>query len=204
MKLRYKYRIYPTKQQEAVLARTFGCARVVWNDALAVIKGMGNGEKWPSNSDLQKQVITQAKRTVEREWLKNVSSIPLQQSVADLGTAFKNFFDSRKGKRKGKPVGFPRFKKRSHDQSARFCKGGFSIKNGKVYLAKVGQLKVKWSRPLPSEPSSITVLKNKAGQYHISCVVDVVIEPIKALADSIGIDIDRWEPTSQVCSCCGF
>ena len=102
-----------------------------------------DSEKLPKNGDLQKVVITQAKRTEEPEWLSEVSNIPLQQSVADLGIAFKNFFESRSGKRKGKKVGYPRFKKKSGRQSARFRKGGFSLKGDKVYLAKVGNMKTK-------------------------------------------------------------
>ncbi|MBE9064846.1 helix-turn-helix domain-containing protein, partial [cf. Phormidesmis sp. LEGE 11477] len=124
MKVRYEYRIYPTNQQIRGLAQLFGCCRVVWNDSLALIKSIPKGEQWPKNSDLQKLVITQAKQTPEREWLSQVSNIPLQQSVADLGVAFKNFFDSRTGKRQGRRVGFPRFKKRSNRQTARFRKGG--------------------------------------------------------------------------------
>ncbi|MFO5491357.1 MAG: hypothetical protein ACLBM6_02160 [Cuspidothrix sp.] len=77
---------------------------------------------------MQKLVITQAKKTAEREWLSEVSNIPLQQSVADLGVAYKNFFDSLNGKRKGKKVGSPKFKKKTNQQSARFRIGGFSIK----------------------------------------------------------------------------
>ena len=97
MKARYQYRIYPTDRQQKGLSKLFGCCRVVWNDALALIKAVPKGEKWPKNSELQKRVITQAKQTAEREWLAEVSNIPLQQSVADLGVAFKNFFDSRTG-----------------------------------------------------------------------------------------------------------
>ena len=117
MKARYQYRFYPTDQQQVSLAQLFGCVRVVWNDALAICK---QAEKLPSNNDLQKLVITQAKKTVEREWLSGVSNIPLQQSVSDLGIAYKNFFDSLKGKRKGKKVGRPKFKKKTNQQSARF------------------------------------------------------------------------------------
>ncbi|MCY7337136.1 MAG: helix-turn-helix domain-containing protein [Chamaesiphon sp.] len=101
MKLRYQYRIYPTQQQQYDLARLFGCCRVVYNDALALCKA---SEKLPSNGDLQKICITQAKTTDEREWLSEVSNIPLQQSVIDLGTSYKNFFDSLKGKRKVKAI----------------------------------------------------------------------------------------------------
>ena len=85
--------------------------RVVWNDALALCK---KSEKLPSNGDLQKICITQAKKTQEREWLSEVSNIPLQQSIADLGVAWNNFFASIKGKRKGKKVNSPKFKKRTN------------------------------------------------------------------------------------------
>lgn len=135
MKARYSYRIYPTKQQHRELARVFGCCRVVYNDSLALVRSIPDGKKWPSNAELQKLVITQAKRTVERAWLSEVSNITLQQSVADLGVASKNWFASLKGKGRAK---FPRFKSRHGKQSARFRKGGFSLKGNKLFLAKLG------------------------------------------------------------------
>jgi putative transposase len=203
MKARYQFRFYPTDQQQKLLAQLFGCVRVVWNDALAIckqsvsVRGASRREagdatrttKLPSNNDLQKSVITQAKKTDERSWLSNVSNIPLQQSVADLGIAYKNFFDSLKGKRKGKKVGSPKFKKKTQRQSARFRIGGFSIKGDEVYLAKIGNVKPIWSRRLPSAPSSITVIKDCANRYFLSFVVDV--EPIHTDTknQSIGIDL---------------
>jgi putative transposase len=189
MKARYQYRIYPTQRQAQKLAQLFGCCRVVWNDALARVKSTPSGEKWPSNSELQKQVITQAKKTPERHWLSDVSSVPLQQSVRDLGVAFSNFFKSRSGKRKGKRVGFPRFKKRSSSQSARFVKTGFSLKGNKLELAKLGRFKVKWSRPLPSTPSSVTITKNTAGQYHASFVVEIDSIDLEPIHPSVGVDL---------------
>lgn len=189
MKQRYNYRVYPNKRQQTELAKAFGCSRVVWNDALAVIKKLEDGEKWPKMGDLQKQVTTDAKKTDERSWLKEVSSVALQQSFLDLKVALKNFFDSKKGKRKGMLVGFPRFKRRHDKQSLRFTKGAFSINNGKLYLAKIGKLKVKWSRELPSIPSSVTVTLNKAGQYHVSFVVEVEPIVVPAVNDSIGLDL---------------
>ncbi len=186
MKARYQYRIYPTDQQRKDLARLFGCVRVVWNDALALCK---KSEKLPSNSDLQKICITQAKKTKEREWLSEVSNIPLQQSIADLGIAFSNFFASLKCKRKGKKVNPPKFKKRTNRQSARFRKGGFSIKAAKVFLAKIGCIKTKWLRPLPSEPSSVTVIKDTAERYFLSFVVEVSPEIKPAGHPAVGIDL---------------
>lgn len=174
MKARYQYKIYPTDQQRQDLAKLFGCVRVVWNDALALCK---QSEKLPNNGDLQKVCITQAKKTMGREWLSEVSNIPLQQSIADLGVAYKNFFESLKGKRK------------DNRQTARFRKGGFSIKGEKIYLAKIGDVYPIWSRELPSEPSSVTVIKDCAGRYFLSFVVEV--EPINTAAknQSIGIDL---------------
>ena len=88
-------------------------------------------------------VTTQAKRTVERAWLSEVSNIPLQQSVADLGVAFKHWFASLKGKGRAR---FPRFKNRHGKQSARFRKGGFSLKGNKLFLAKLGGASSGWGR----------------------------------------------------------
>ena len=186
MKARYQYRFYPTDQQRQSLAQVFGCVRVVWNDALAVCR---KAEKLPSNNDLQKLVITQAKKTEEREWLASVSNIPLQQSVADLGVAYKNFFDSLKGKRKGKKIGSPRFKKKMGRQSARFRIGGFVMKDENVYLAKIGDVSPVWSRDLPSTPSSVTVIKDAANRYFLSFVVEVEPVQVEAKNHSIGIDL---------------
>lgn len=186
MKARYQFRFYPTDQQQQLLAQLFGCVRVVWNDALAICK---QSEKLPSNNDLQKLVITQTKKTDERIWLSEVSNIPLQQSVADLGVAYKNFFDSLKGKRKGKKLGRPKFKKKTNQQSARFRIGGFSIKDGQVYLAKIGNVKPIWSRVLPSSPTSVTVIKDCEDRYFLSFVVEVEPVDIDAKNQSIGIDL---------------
>jgi len=113
MKARYQFRSYPTDQQKQLLSQLFGCVRVVWNDALFICK---QSEKLPSTNDLQKLLITQAKKAEQRKWLSEVSNIPLQQSVADLGVAYKNFFDSRSGKRQGKQVGFASKRKPINNQ----------------------------------------------------------------------------------------
>ena len=148
-----------------------------------------DAEKLPRNGDLQKVCITLAKKTTEREWLSEVSNIPLQQSIADLGVAYKNFFDSLSGKRKGKKANPPRFKKRSNEQSARFTRGGFSLKGSKVFLAKIGRVKVKWSRALPSTPSSVTVIKDCCDRYFLSFVVEVEPKIAFPLRDAIGVDL---------------
>ncbi|NET81826.1 MAG: IS200/IS605 family element transposase accessory protein TnpB [Moorea sp. SIO1F2] len=186
MKARYQYRFYPTDQQKQELAKLFGCVRVVWNDALAICN---KSKKVLKSGDLQKLVITQAKKTEERKWLSKVSVVPLQQSVADLGIAFKNLFESRNGKRKGRKVRSPRFKKRSNNQSARLTRRGFSIQGDGVYLAKIGIVKPIWSRELPCNPSSVTIIKDCANNYFLSFVLDIEPVQINAKNQSIGIDL---------------
>ena len=189
MKARYRYRIYPTPGQHMALAKLFGCCRVVWNDALAFCNQQyQKGEKKPKNVQLQKQFITQAKKTLERQWLTEVSNIPLQQSLNDLERAYQNFFKSCKGQRKGKPVRPPRFKKRRAKQTARFRQGGFKV-NQRLKLARIGEIKVAWSRPLPTEPTSVTIIKDSAGRYFASFVVEVEPETLPKTDNSVGIDL---------------
>jgi transposase len=103
--LRFNYRVYPAAGQQVQLARAFGCARVVFNDGLRLRQQAREaGEKYVSDAELSKRVITQAKATPHREWLGEVSSVVLQQSLADLNVAYRNFFASISGKRKGRTV----------------------------------------------------------------------------------------------------
>jgi putative transposase len=185
MKARYRYRFYPTDQQQQSLARLFGCVRVVWNDALALCK---QSEKLPGFKQLS-AMLTQVKKTEEREWLMEVASVPLQQSLRNLDVAYRNFFNSHNGKRKGRKMGVPKFKKKTNQQSAQFTKAAFSVKNKEVYLAKIGNLQPIWSRNLPSEPSSVTVIKDCAGRYFLSFVVEIEPIVIDAKNQSIGIDL---------------
>lgn len=185
MKGRYQYRFYPTDQQRQSLAQLFGCVRVVWNDALAVCK---QSRKLPGYNKLS-AMLTLSKKTEERQWLLDVSSVPLQQSLRNLDIAYRNFFNSHSGKRKGGKIGTPRFKKKTNQQAAEFTKAGFSVKNDLVYLAKIGNLKPIWSRALPSEPSSVTVIKDCSGRYFLSFVVEVQPVQLEAKNKSIGIDL---------------
>ena len=186
MKARYRYRFYPTNPQKRSLAQLFGCVRVVFNDALALCK---KSQKLPKITELSNLVITQAKKTPQRVWLGEVSSVALQQSLRDLGVAYQNFFASIKGKRKGKKVKPPRFKKRRNQQSARLTRNAFSINNGGVYLAKIGTVKPVWSRALPSEPSSVTIIKDSANRYFLSFVVEIEKQSAPPTDKTIGIDL---------------
>jgi transposase len=126
-----------------MLAKTFGCARVIYNDAIRLRQELYHQGEKISDTELQKRLITQAKLTDERRWLSEVGSVPLVQSLRNACLAFRNFFKSVKGERKGRKVGFPKFKKKHSTQSIQFTSNGFSVKSHSVYLAKIGCVRVK-------------------------------------------------------------
>lgn len=188
MKARYNYRIYPKSHQVEPLAKAFGCARVVWNDALATYK-VAYTQNLPRPKDVDKLVITQAKKRDERAWLSEVSNIVLQQAYRDLQQAWSNFFNSIKGVRKGRKVACPRFKKKQSRQTIRLTVGGFSVHSESVKLAKIGHIPMVVTRALPSKPSSVTIIKDTTGRYFASFVVEVQPEILPQTDESIGIDL---------------
>jgi hypothetical protein len=158
MLVRYRYRINPTPSQRQALARAFGCARVVYNDALAERqRAFAAGEKL-SDTEVQRRVVTLAKKTPERAWLAEIASVALVQACQDARRAYRNWFDSRSGRRQGRRVGRPRFRSKHGAQSIRLTRNGYAVHGTRLYVAKVGDLKVRWSRQLPSPPSSVTVI----------------------------------------------
>ncbi|WP_448330079.1 RNA-guided endonuclease InsQ/TnpB family protein [Streptomyces sp. DSM 41534] len=194
MKLRYNERIYPTPSQQRDLARFFGCARVVYNDGLrARREAYRNSEPYISDVTLQKMVITAGKKTPEREWLREAPSVCLVQSLQDLHTAYRNFFASKRGVRQGPKIAPPKMKKKSGRQPIRFTRNGFKLRdNGRLFIAKLGDVAVRWSRPLPSDPSSVTVIKDPAGRYFASFVVETDDKPLPDLdwdETETGIDL---------------
>ena len=191
MQVRYRYRVEPTLTQQQMLARVFGCARVVFNDALRVRDEAYRAGVKLSDSEIQRRVITAAKTTEERSWLVEVPSVALVQSVNDSRRAWRNFFGSTTGKRRGRRIGRPRFKSRKdHRQSFRLTRNGFSVRgNGRLFVAKVGEVKVRWSRDLPSEPSSVTIIHEPDGHFYASFVVEVAAAPLPATAREAGVDV---------------
>ncbi len=192
MQLRYNYRVYPTPDQQHALARTFGCARVVYNDGLRLRQQAREaGEKYVPDGELSKRVITQAKDTPQRAWLSEVSAVVLQQALADLNVAYRNFFTSITGN--GRKVAPPRFRSRKDNRQAiRFTANArFKVlDNGRLRLPKIGDLSVRWSRDLPAEPSSVTVIRDAAGRYFASFVVQTAQDETLPLAESeVGIDL---------------
>ncbi len=189
--MRYRYRIEPTPAQQQMLARVFGCCRVVFNDALRMRDEAYRAGVKLSDSQIQRRVITTAKTTSERIWLAEVPSVALVQSVNDSRRAWRNFFDSAAGKRRGRRVGRPRMKSRKdHRQSFRLTRNGFSLRpNGRLFVAKAGEVRVRWSRPLPSEPSSVTVIREPDGHFFASFVVDVEPTPLPVVDSEVGVDM---------------
>jgi putative transposase len=191
MQMRYRYRIEPTPIQREMLARIFGCCRVVFNDALRARDAASRVGNKLSDSQIQHRVITAAKTTTERAWLAEVPSVALVQSVNDSRRAWRNFFDSGSGGRPGRRVGRPRMKSRKdHRQSFRLTRNGFVVRpNGRLFLAKVGEVRVRWSRSLPSEPSSVTIIRESDGHYYASFVVHVITTPLATVEREIGVDL---------------
>ncbi|MER6021945.1 RNA-guided endonuclease InsQ/TnpB family protein [Streptomyces anulatus] len=200
MQLRYAFRLEPTPFQQMMLARTFGCVRVVFNDALALRRAAYTAEEpWIGAGDLSKTVLTQGKKRQGRTWLGEVSSVVLQQSLRDLESAYRAFFDSRSGKRKGPPVGAPTFKSRKDNrQAVRFTANArWKITGtGRLVLPKIGQIRVRWSRTLPTVPSTVTVIKDAAGRYFASFVIETAPDtdaqrwPVEGVAGrEVGLDM---------------
>jgi putative transposase len=192
VQLRYNYRLYPTPGQRAALARAFGCARVVFNDALAARQeAHAAGLPYISDAELSAR-LTVAKASPERAWLGEVSAVVLQQALADLAAAYRNFFASATSRRKGPKVGPPRFRSRKDSRQAiRFTRNARFVvtAGGKLRLPKIGDVPVRWSRPLPCSPSSVTVIKDPAGRYSASFVVDSEPGAMPETDPVIGIDL---------------
>jgi len=192
MQLRCNYRLDPRLRHQAAFGKAFGCVRVVFNDGLAARQAAhAAGQPYLTDAELSARLAA-AKATPERAWLGEVSAVILQQSLTDLNRAYRNFFRSLTRERKGPKVGPPRFKSRKDTrQSIRFTANArFKVlPNGRLRLPKIGDVPVRWSRPLPSAPSSVTVIKDSAGRYFASFVVETEHGPLPEAEPVIGIDL---------------
>ena len=178
----YKFRFYPTPEQEILLARTFGCVRYVWNAVLRYRTDAFYQRQEKVGYNDASAFLTQLKKVPDTAFLSEVSSVPLQQCLRHQQTAFKNFFAKR--------ARYPRFKSKHHRQSATFAKSAFSYRGGVIRLAKCQEpLDVRWSRELPSAPSTVIVSKDTAGRYFISCLCQVEAEALDVVPTIIGIDL---------------
>jgi putative transposase len=189
MLVRYRYRLRPTSGQRVKLARVFGCARVVYNDSLRLREQAHAAGVKISDSEVQRRVITLAKLTPEREWLAEVPSVALVQACNDARRAYRNWFDSLAGRCKGRKMGHPVFRRKRRRQSFRLTRNGFRLRGRRLYVAKVGEIGVRWSRPLPSVPSSVTVIREPDGRYYASFVIERQPTPLPACAREVGVDL---------------
>lgn len=180
----FSYRFYPTPEQESLLRRTMGCARLVYNRALAVrTEALYKDQKRVGYAETS-SMLTEWKKTEELDFLNEVSCVPLQQGLRHLQTAYTNFFDGR--------AKYPNFKKKRNGGSAEFTKSAFKFKDGQVYLAKCADpLPIRWSRMLPvgCRPSTITVKLSPSGRWSVSLLVNVEIEALPQSASQVGIDL---------------
>jgi putative transposase len=181
----YQYRFYPTCTQRKQLAQSFGCARYVYNWGLQLRKEAWEEEKKSINYNATSKLLTELKRDPSTAFLKQVSSVILQQSLRNLDRAFQNFFDKRSQ--------YPRFKKKCDRQSIRFNRCGFTYKQGKLWLAKHDMpLNISWSRPIPEDAKllSITIKLDRSNRYFISIHVETDIKPLEPREEAIGLDVN--------------
>jgi len=180
----FKYRFFPTDEQAAQLARTFGCARYVYNQALELRTTAWRQEKKSVGYHETAARLTEWKKEPDRAFLSEVSSVVLQQSLRNLDTAFTNFFEKR--------AKYPRFKSRRSYQSVRYATNAFTLRDGRITLARQSApLNISWSRPLPDDARilSLTVSRDRAGRYFVSILVKTDIKPLKKAKAEIGIDV---------------
>ena len=165
---------------------------MVFNDGLrARQEAFAAGRPYVTDAELSAR-LTAAKATPERAWLGEVSAVILQQSLADLNTAYRNFFASVTGKRKGTKAGPPRFKSRKdRRQAVRFTANArFKVlPGGRLRLPMIGDVPVRWSRELPSAPSSVTVIGDSAGRYFASFVIDTAPGTLPGTGPVTSIDL---------------
>jgi putative transposase len=197
MEKAYRYRFYPTIEQETLLRRTMGCARLVYNKALAA-----RTEAWYERQERvgysqTSNLLTSWKKEEELGFLNEVSSVPLQQGLRHLQTAFTNFFAGR--------AKYPNFKKKHNGGNAEFTKSAFRWKDGQVFLAKcTTPLPIRWSKQIPEgcSPSTITVKLTASGRWFVSLLVnDHTVKSLPKLDKSIGLDVGI---TSLIATSDGF
>src|SRR5437879_4676300 len=180
----FKYRVYPTLEQQQMLVHTFGCCRFVYNWALRKKTDSYYNEQQRLYYQELSTMLTELKKQEDTQWLNDVSSVPLQQALRHLDKAFLNFFEGR--------AKYPTYHKKRNKQSATYTSNAFMWKDGHLTLAKMSEpLEIRWSRPLPDGAtlSSVTITKDCAGRYFMSTLVEDEIEHLPCIETSIGADL---------------
>ncbi len=180
----YRYRCYPTDAQAAVLARTFGCARFVYNWGLRQRTDAYYDRQEKMGYSATSAALTILKQQPETVWLNEVSSVPTQQALRHLDAAFRNFFEGR-----GK---YPTYKKKRSRQAATYAATAFSWQpeTRMLTLAKMdGPLRIRWSRPVTGAPTTVTMSRDTAGRYFVSFLVEEEITMLPILETAVGVDV---------------
>ncbi|GAA0548334.1 RNA-guided endonuclease InsQ/TnpB family protein [Actinomadura livida] len=185
VKRAFRYRFHPTGEQAAELARTFGCVRLVYNKALAERTRAWRTEQRRISYVQSSAALTAWKKTDELGFLNEVSSVPLQQVLRHLQTAFTNFFAGR--------ARYPRFKARKKSRaSAEYTRSAFRWRDGELTLARMSEpLAIVWSRPLPdgAQPSTVTISRDGAGRWFCSILCTDIIAPLAPVKAAVGVDV---------------
>lgn len=174
----YKYRLYPTKQQEEYFTNCFGCARFIYNQMLS-----DKIDHYKETKEMLKNTPAQYKK--EFPFLKEVDSLALANAQQNLNKAYKNFF-------RDKSVGFPKFKSK-HKSKASYTTnnqgGNIRIEDGKIKLPKIGFVRLRQHRTFDGDIKSCTISMNKSGKYFISILVESTNEIPQSVERKIGIDL---------------
>ena len=184
IKRAYRFRFYPTPTQREILARTFGCTRFVYNHMLRLRSDAWMNEHKSVGYHTTSAMLTQLKKEPDHLWLNDVSSVPLQQSLRHLQTAFNNFFAKRSL--------YPAFKSKWDKQSAEYTTSAFKWDGKTLTLAKMSEpLAIVWSRTLPkaAKVTTVTVSKDAAGRYFVSLLCDDAVCAKRRVSAQVGIDL---------------
>lgn len=184
IKRAYRFRFYPTSEQEAILARTFGCARFAYNHMLRLRTDAWFKEHKKVGYHETSAALTALKKQPDFAWLNEVSSVPVQQALRHLQTAFVNFWAKR--------AAYPSFKRKDGPQSAEYTTSAFKWDGKALKLAKMDDpLAIRWSRTLPNtaSPTTVTVSRDAAGRYFVSMLCDDAVLPKRKVKATIGIDL---------------
>lgn len=184
VKRAYKFRFYPTDQQEEILAKTFGCARFAYNYMLRQ-----RTDAWYQRQDRidyhkTSAMLTALKKTPEYIWLNEVSSVPVQQSLRHLQVAFSNFFAKR--------AKYPNFKRKDGTQSAEYTTSAFKWDGKKLSIARMNApLNIRFSRTIPkiAKVTTVTVSKDPANRYFVSMLCTDEVRSKSEAAGKVGIDL---------------
>lgn len=182
----YRYRLYPTAEQEALFRQTAGSCRFVYNLCLEQRRLERHRSK-PRRLTAYDQVKELPALKDEAPWLRDVPNHPLQQAVMDLEKAFRNFFDGR--------ASFPQFRKRGDRDSFRYPDPKqFKIAAERIFLPKAGWVAWVQHRPLEGKPKTATVSR-EADCWHVSIQCEVeAVEPLPNLGPAVGIDLGIAKP----------